>query len=77
MTAKTHAQLNSGDRKLICELHKSNKDLSQDKLTSLATEKTGKDLRWSTVTGILKGPQCNSAQTATSNISTGQHSKNP
>ena len=53
-TAKTRVQLTDADRKLICELAKSNRDLSQDKLTSLAAQQLGKDLKRTTVTGVLK-----------------------
>lgn len=51
--AKTRVQLSDADRKAICELAKSNRDLSHDKLTRLAAEKLGKDLKRPTVTQVL------------------------
>ena len=57
MTAKpagTRVQLSYADRKEICELAKSNTDLTQAPLTRLASEKLGKNLVRSTVTGVLE-----------------------
>lgn len=50
----TRVQLSDADRKVICELARDNKDLSQDKLTALAATTLKKPgLKRPTVTGIL------------------------
>ena len=55
MSAKTRTSLTNADRRLICELQRSNRDLSQDKLTALAAEKLSKPgLKRSSVAGIVK-----------------------
>lgn len=52
--AKIRVQLSDADRRLICELAKSNRDLSHEKLTKLAAERLGKDLKRPTVTLVLQ-----------------------
>ena len=52
--AKTRVQLSDADRRLICDLAKSNRDLSHEKLTKLAAERLGKDLKRPTVTLVLQ-----------------------
>ena len=42
MSVSTRKQLTDTDRKVICELQRSNRDLDQDKLTKLAAETIGK-----------------------------------
>ena len=55
MSAKTRVQLSNTDRKVICELVQSNRDLTHAQLTRLCAERLSKpDLGRSTVTGTLQ-----------------------